>query len=272
MAETDNLDKLTRAETGDHAKPDTKYNFEYRRRKVISICKSLTIHSEDYDPSKTVDSISGYMSTDSERIIYSEITDHVYSMSSEEQGIFNSNLEKLLNYVLSKDNAVSKTIQNSVIRLWDHVHLAMRQVDNAKQILETSTSEAKQSLYDELYREFKGMEKEYITILGIFATIVISFVSGITFSTSVLQNMHSVGIYRLTFVLLAIAFVLLNTINMLIQYIFRLNNEGNYKFPIRGLNITIALLLALLIIAWLLNLKELPSFIRDFLPWISSKS
>lgn len=178
MANNDDLDRLVRDDNGDVTKPQAKSYFMHRRQKIVGICASLRKPCEEYSPEETLESIRDYMS-EGDRIIYSEITSIVYTMPSEEQATFNSNLEALVDYALNeefKDSKDMQDIQDAVIRLWDHVHLAMRQVGNAKEILEKSTVEVKQSLHDELhdelysklYDEFKGIEKEYITILGIF--------------------------------------------------------------------------------------------------------
>lgn len=267
MANNNNLDRLARADDGTIAKPRAKSNFMYRRQKIVGICTSLRKPCEEYSPAKTIESINGYIEA-GERIIYSEITTIVYGMSPEEQGTFNSNLETLMNYALSEESGTPRAMQDTVIRLWDHVHLAMRQVGNAREILEKSTAETKQSLYDELYKEFKGIEKEYITILGIFASIIISFVAGITFSTSVLENMHSVGIYRLVLVILLIAFVLLNAINLLVRYIFRLNKAESCKFPMWQIDVILTGLLVLLLISWIFSFDQLPEFVGQNLPWV----
>lgn len=266
---SNNLNTLAKSDDGTFVQPHRNSNFEFRRQKVRGICISLQKPCEEYLAPKTVDSIEAYIRA-GDRIIYSEITNIVYNMSPEEQGTFNTNLESLMTFVLSKDSTVSVDVQDSVIRLWDHVHLAMRQVGNAKEILEKSTAETKEKLYNELYSEFKGIEKEYITILGIFASIIISFVAGITFSTSVLENMHSVSIYRLTLVILLIAFVLLNCINLLIRYIFRLNKADDIKFPIWQLNLILVALLGLVFISWALSIDKLPLYIKDALnlPWM----
>lgn len=267
MANNDNLERLTIADDGTIAKPRAKSNFMYRRQKIVGICTSLRKPCEEYSPAKTIESINDYIEA-GDRIIYSEITTIVYAMSPEEQGTFNTNLETLMNYALSKDSETPKPMQDTVIRLWDHVHLAMRQVGNAREILEKSTAETKQSLYDELYKEFKGIEKEYITILGIFASIIISFVAGITFSTSVLENMHNVGVYRLVLVILLIAFVLLNAINLLVRYIFRLNKAESCKFPMWQIDVILAGLLVLLLISWIFSFDQLPEFVGQNLPWV----
>lgn len=268
MADNFNLDLLARDDDGNLVTPQASPKLMDRRQKIIKICTSLREPYKSYFPEKTIEAIDDYTKAWN-RIIYSEITSIVYAMSPEEQGTFSSNLENLMDYALNEKSEISPSMQDAVIRLWDHVHLAMRQVGNAKEILEKSTAETKQSLHDELYKEFKGMEKEYITILGIFASIIISFVAGITFSTSVLENMHSVGIYRLVLVILLIAFVLLNAINLLVRYIFRLNKAENCQFPMWQIDLILAVLLVLLLIGWILSVDQLPEFIGKFLPWIS---
>ena len=136
MANNANLDRLTRADDGTIAKPRAKSNFMYRRKKVVGICTSLRKPCEEYSPAKTIESINAYVNA-GDRIIYSEITTIVYAMSPEEQGIFNSNLESLMDYVLNEESNTPKSMQDTVIRLWDHVHLAMRQVGNARKYLES---------------------------------------------------------------------------------------------------------------------------------------
>lgn len=278
MPDRADLDRLAKTDEGDDMQPKAKSVFDDRRNKVIEICNSLGKPSAEYSPSGTMHLIEEYIKAWN-RIIYSEITNIVYEMPSEEQGTFNSNLEKLMSYVLNEDPNPNEEIQDTVIRLWDHVHLAMKQVGNAKEILEKSTTEVKRGLHDklyhelrdelynELYTEFKGMEKEYITILGIFSSVVLSFVAGITFSTSVLENMHNVGIYRLVLVILLIAFVLLNTVNLLVRYIFRLNRAEDCKFPMRQLNEILGILLLSLLVSWVLNVDQIPEFVGAFLPW-----
>lgn len=67
------------------------------------------------------------------------------------------------------------------------------------------------------------MQKEYITILGIFSSIVITFVAGISFSTSVLSNIDKVSIYRLSFVMVLLAIFLFNFLYLLLDFINKIN-------------------------------------------------
>lgn len=67
---------------------------------------------------------------------------------------------------------------------------------------------------EESHKEIKGIQKEYITILGIFAAIMLAFVGAFTFSTSVLNNLGRVDTLELVAVALVIGlvFVLLGSI------------------------------------------------------------
>ncbi|NID08361.1 hypothetical protein EGM91_007145, partial [Helicobacter pylori] len=59
--------------------------------------------------------------------------------------------------------------------------------------------------YKKLSEELNKQQTQYITILGIFASIVLTFVAGLTFSTSVLSNIDKANAYRLVFVMAFIA-------------------------------------------------------------------
>lgn len=58
--------------------------------------------------------------------------------------------------------------------------------------------------------ELASQQREYIAILGIFAAVVLAFTAGIAFSTSVLENISGVSIYRMAGITLLIGIVLTN--------------------------------------------------------------
>ena len=61
---------------------------------------------------------------------------------------------------------------------------------------------------EESHKEIKGIQKEYITILGIFAAIMLAFVGAFTFSTSVLNNLGKADTLELVAVAIVIGLVL----------------------------------------------------------------
>lgn len=223
------------------------------------------MNTQKYDPQKTVENISAYITSTNklDRILYSEISNYVYSLEMPERGIFATNLEKLLLYSLDDNNGVSEDCKKMIVKIYDHFQLALHQIENVNNIFADSIEEAKENLQ----KQIKGVEKEYISILGIFAAIVLAFVGGITFSTSVLQNISAVSVFRLLLVVDFLAFVLINVIYILVKFIFTINEKNAKLFNIRPLNIVCLIIAIIIVISWILNADQIPNFISKFLPW-----
>lgn len=263
--QNNNLDALFRTDEDSQMSLDELKKFQNTKRKIKGICKALTIRTNKYKPQKTVESIDKYISSTNklDRILYSEISSFIFSKEPSTRGVFVTNLEKLLLFSLDEDNNVAVDAQRIIVKIYDHVQLALYQIENTNNIFADSIEEAK----DNLHKQIKGVEKEYITILGIFASIVLAFVGGITFSTSVLQNISAVSIFRLLLTVDFLAFVLINTIYVLVKCIFAINDKNTDMFNIKIINITCVVIACVIIGAWLLNMDKLQSFISNHLFW-----
>lgn len=132
------------------------------------------MNTQKYDPQKTVENIASYITSTNklDRILYSEISNYVYSLEMSQRGVFATNLEKLLLYSLDDDNSVDEDCKKMIVKIYDHFQLALHQIENVNNIFADSIEEAKENLQ----KQIKGVEKEYISILGIFASIVLAFV------------------------------------------------------------------------------------------------
>jgi len=92
-------------------------------------------------------------------------------------------------------------IHQNINKLFDHVNLDIARIQYMKKI-ERQTMEAKEKLShvldsaESLKQNVESMQKEYISILGIFSSIVLAFIGGISFSASVLENIAKASIYR----------------------------------------------------------------------------
>lgn len=89
--------------------------FETARRKLIEICKSLSVSNQEYQPKLTIQSIEKYLSVSESfgRILYSEISNYVFDLGIEQQGIFITNLDQLLVYTMNQyelDNEIKKQL------------------------------------------------------------------------------------------------------------------------------------------------------------------
>ena len=262
---SDDLEKLLKTSDGKIISLEQSIKFNNTKRKINEICKELTLKTQEYDPQKTVENINSYILSDNklDRILYSEISNYVFSLDMTYRGIFATNLEKMLLYSLDDRNKVSEDSKKIIIKIYDHFHLALHRIENVNNIFANSIEEAR----EHLQKEVKSIEKEYISILGIFASIVLAFVGGITFSTSILQNISTTSIFRLLLVIDFLAFVLINVIYILVKFIFTINNKDTKLFNIKMLNISCLLISVIIIISWMLNTNQLPDFISNYLPW-----
>ena len=105
---------------------------------------------------------------------------------------------------------------------------------------------------DDAVKKMSNSAKEYIAILGIFASIVIAFTAGISFSTSILGAINKASIYRISLMVSIIGLVFTNILFWLFYYIDRLVNgsvKRNYKILLIS-NLIFIGLIAAICLAW----------------------
>lgn len=269
----DALLKTDQQSTGTAPKSDDI--FKYPKLKIKNICKALCLPSNTYDPQKTVESIKSLLNEQStkNRILYSEITSFVYGLSSDDQGIFATNIENLLSF--SENATIDDQIKKVIVKIYDHCQLAFQQKNlNARaydMLIEASDEATKRitkTVIDKTQVDTKKIEKEYITILGIFSSVVLSFVGGLAFSSSILQNINAVSVYRLLAVIDLLAFVLINTIYILVKFICQINDKDIKLFKLWPINLFLAIFGVSVVLAWAIDAKALLTFISQWIPWL----
>ena len=163
-------------------------------------------------------------------------------------------------------------ISDSIRKLYDHVSLDIARIlysdaGDRKTAGETAIIDMQSQLNQiqtEINRtkiaqsnvetELEKQQREYISILGIFAAVVLAFTGGIAFSTSVLNNINTVSVYRIILVSLIIGLVLINILFGLFYYVDRLVNglqENRNKIkPLQISNVVLCVLMIATISAW----------------------
>lgn len=99
-------------------------------------------------------------------------------------------------------------------------------------------------------------ERDYIAILGIFSSVVLTFTAGIAFSTSVLNNISQVSIYRLIGTALVIGLVLINILFVMFHFTGKLVQND---VPLKPFGISNGIFIGLLIAVvatWLFGCVE----------------
>lgn len=92
--------------------------------------------------------------------------------------------------------------------------------------INSSLDNANTSFKEQIKETKDSLQKNYITILGIFAAVVIAFMSASMLSSSVLESMNDVSIYRLSFTMLVLGFFVFNLICALFMFLSKISNEN----------------------------------------------
>lgn len=250
----DTIGNLLKEDDGKSIGPaDSQKNLIESKRRMRVICLSLSTDTVLYDPVDTVSSIQTYISKPSkiDRLLYSEISGYIAGLDEKSRGVFTTNIEKLLQYVLEDSNSVTDDTRKICIKLYDHFQLNIIQIERANTITKEGISKAMENEVENLHSEIKGIQKEYITILGILAAIMLAFVGAFTFSTSVLNNLGNVGIWELIIVALVVGLVFTLLISILIDFLREINSivdkgkEAKQKFPFNNYVKLLAFFLAI---------------------------
>lgn len=213
---------------------------------------------------------------------YSQITSYLLTIKKENKnetfGFISHNISKIYNEINEDD-----TIKQQVLKLSDHINLEILRIKdintfkkefqqaekNLKQTktkiknMECDLKEAKETIKEisNLNDEVKSSRREYITILGVFASIILAFVAGLSFSNAVLSNIDKASIYRLSFIVCLIGLFITNILYYLYKFIkdIHFNNYSNKskdqksKFcnsDIRKFNVFIAIIILCIFIVW----------------------
>ena len=182
---------------------------------------------------------------------------------------------------ISEIEATKKDFETQISQSRDTFIL---EIEETKKDFEAQISQSRDTFISEIEEtkkdtetQIKSIEKEYIAILGIFASIILTFVGGMAFSTSVLQNISSVSIYRLLLTVDFLAVVLINTIYILIRFILVINEKntsyslGKVKakqiFNIKVFNCVCIVISIIILIAWVVDVSTLRNILSQCFPW-----
>lgn len=146
--------------------------------------------------------------------------------------------------------------KTSLQKLYDHINLELIRLNYTKE-LENDLVESKRQL-DEIQTQsqtikddLKKQQAQYITILGIFASIVITFTAGFGFSSAVFSKVGDTNPFILAFIMCFVAFFIGNILHFLFRFIKDINQiqrPGFWKQGIVWFNVVIvAFLIALFV-------------------------
>lgn len=172
---------------------------EERRRLLKEILESFEIASESYDARISVKAILDFMNSESlmGRIPYSDITTTIFLADDTMRGQMLTNIEKLVEEAcgaegedlfsaLVDDEAQRNKCREIIWKLNDHIHLASFQINSITE----SVVEESQRIFA---KEIRATERNYVAILGIFASIITVSIGGFNYSTKAFEAVNNLN-------------------------------------------------------------------------------
>ncbi|RAX57410.1 hypothetical protein CCZ01_06115 [Helicobacter monodelphidis] len=214
------------------------------------------------------DLVEIYTGEDKYRHQYSKITTIILYSKDREQSLMTlaQNIRMLEDIVDEEDNVDKKynerlkDIKPELNKLYDHINLeCIRLQDFDGKISEIKEmSKDVERGYKDLKNNLDKQQTQYVTILGIFASIVLAFVGGLVFSTSVLSNIDKASIYRLVFVMAFIALFFGNILYALFNFLSKIvftksDSEIWDKTPVCWFNAIICIIIVCNFIVYMCN-------------------
>ncbi len=228
-------------------------HLEERKNLVNKIILSFQTASQDYNGSESIKEILHFLRSDAYmgRIPYFDITKEFFTADEEMRGQMLTNIENLVEDVCGTDgNAILKDIvpeekeqdkcREIILKINDHIHLAYiqmfgiteRAVKRSKDIFEVEIEDSKAVLGKEIEKsrgvlgremreEIQSTEKNYIAILGIFASLITVAIGGFNFATKAFEAIgNAENIHNLIGLSTIIGIVLISLSGIMINLIF----------------------------------------------------
>ena len=201
----------------------------------------------------------------------------VYDYAVKHEKLYIKNLFKLKDHISLEAGRISavdeiawrmQNQQESVVTQLKYTEALAGQFDeqvrrqkNLLEDLESTANKGKEQIeeskktLEDMNAKIESTQKDSITILGIFASIVLSFTAGMVFTSSVLENIDKASPYRIVGVVLLIGIVLTDLIALLLVYIDRVRmvKPGKMEFP-KSIKI--------------MNVCYICGFVADFIVWL----
>lgn len=181
-------------------------------REIINICEELTVPSNKFKCKDVDQHISDYIQ-EYNRLLYSVISEYIFQLSEEKTDAFNSNLETLVEYTLNKQDKLhiekeeccqQDRTKQSILKLWDHVNLAINQSRNLKQSDEEFKKKftdhivpVRKDVDDQLNEFTRSMNSQLISLIGIFTAMSFLVFGGINSLDNIFSGAFSIPLLKL---------------------------------------------------------------------------
>lgn len=215
---------------------------------ILQTCSYINNNDSNYEEYLTLFSgLINHIYSNNFRHSYSNITSTIYAIlkesdNPEEKGNI------IINNLISISKKINKNIYQNYYKLIDHVSLDIQHYLNLHDSLQSlkNTEESLNKLRKEIetetkknneiadkisfiHKETENLNNQLVSILGIFAGIILAFFGGISIISSSLSHMHLVSRYKIVFVIALIGLIVIDSISILMLTIGKIIGKDLHK-------------------------------------------
>lgn len=226
------IDRLIGKTEGTNINP-IKSESAYSSKKVWinRICNSLSRDTSRYDPEKTIHSLKAYVNKE-ERLLYSEISNYIFSLDDDAIGRFVTNLEKLVEYFSSLSNNDEKC-ERIVFKLYDHSQLAIAQTrnlvkddDDFQRMIENRLNPVYAQFDKAVEQAKKDVNSQLISLVGIFTALSFLIFGGINSLDNIFSGLTNLPILKLMIIGCVWGLCILNLVFVFMYFIAKITGTS----------------------------------------------
>lgn len=233
---------------------DESDKIEELRKAMLDVVSYLSTPSDEFIESRFRTNLNEYLSKYN-RLIYSELTTYITDMYNDEMKIttFQSNLEKALQGALKNDEYMLSNVTKSILKMYDHTNLAVKQnetfltpEEKIKEVAKKQTQEIENNII-KIGKEFdknlnekvnlaqNNIYSQLISIVAIFVSISFVMFGGMTLMNNLFdyKEMKTIPLFEMLACGSLIGIIMVNVVFAFMQFVLRITDKIKTKdeFP-----------------------------------------
>lgn len=173
--------------------------------------------------------------------------------------------------ISSINESISET-ENKMSNSLKRTEASYQSLEKKFRYSEKSLNSAQSKMYT-IENKIENMQRETITILGLFSAVVLVFMGGVGFSSSVLESMSQTNIYKLSLTCLLLGIIFTNVVYLLLRFILFINKsyikirfkDTKFTVLIKTINIIFLSLILIVCILWFIDIKIFSNWFQNLI-------
>ena len=170
----------------------SEYSINLMEQKTVQLCEKL--NSVSFSPKDWLKDVSSFVADSSNRLLYSSITNFVFSMDQHDR--ISSNIKEAANYALNSQQVDSTLIvRKTVLKIYDHINLAIRQKALSEKEKDDLTDQIESIALPEIDRKSAELTREItgqlVGLIAVFTALSFIIFGGISSLDSIFQSLQA---------------------------------------------------------------------------------